>query len=196
MAKTLPINFDIPAEGAIASYDWFDFATGAGYKKFYCVGGYNSTEKQYILTTEDMRSDAENQSSGDLGAGTTNYSFDVTWGRPITIAGADAFMYFTQYTTVASTSYMTCTVYHVTVGGTETSIGSGISDTGGAVAPGHKKLFKFTLTKKSFGIGEKLRVKLSFTSNGSSNGFYYNGFIDSGGANVELSIRVPFIVQP
>ncbi len=192
MAENLPINFPIPNEGAIASYDWFDFATGAGYKTLYCVGTRNSTDPQYILSTVALESDAENQDSGALGAGTTNFDFELTFGRSVTIANADCYARHRQYTSVASSSYVTWTVYHVTTGGTATSIGSGVGDTGSATSPGHKKMVKFTLTKKSFGVGEKLRVRVAFTSNGSSNTLVF----DDGTGTNETYIKIPFLVQP
>lgn len=35
MADNLPVNFPIPAESAIASYNWTDIANGTGYATFY-----------------------------------------------------------------------------------------------------------------------------------------------------------------
>lgn len=184
----LPISFAIPGEAAVASYDWFDFATGAGYKQFYCVGGYNSVAKQYFLTTQALESDEENQFV-QIGAGTSDLDFDITWGKPIILAASPVY-FRVKITTTSATAYMTVNVYHVTTGGTETSLGQGISDTLPTDSD-HVKVFKFDITKKSFGVGEKLRINTILTSSGSSSSFVYN----AGTAGSEMSVQIPFEVQ-
>lgn len=189
MASTLPVNFQIVGEGAVSSYDWFDFATGAGYKTFYCVGGYNSVAKQYFLNTNAMESDELNRSV-QIGATTADLDFDLTFSRPITVAAAAAY-FRASCTTGTATCYITVNVYHVTSGGTETSIGQGITTTMDASSTEEVFALKFDLTKKAFAIGEKLRVNVILTSSANFSTMFY----DAGTSGKQMSIQIPFEVQ-
>lgn len=189
MAETLPISFAIPGEGAIASYDWFDFATGAGYKQFYCVGGYNSVAKQYFLNTTAMESDTLN-SAVQIAATTADLDFDLTFQRPIVLAAGSVY-FRAACTTSSATCYITVNVYHVTSGGTETSLGQGITTTMDASSTEEVLVVKFDITKKAFAIGEKLRVNTILTSSASNSTMFY----DAGTSGKEMHIQIPFEVQ-
>jgi hypothetical protein len=180
------------AEGRIGSYDWFDFATGAGYKKFYCVGGKNSVGAIYFLSSNLMESDAENTGTGNVGSGTYDYDFDITFGRPVTIAAADAFFRHKQSSTTAGNwCYMTINVYKVDLAAAETLIGQGVGDTTSGVSLNQVKMIKWALTKTSIGVGEKIRVNLIFTTNGNYTSFQY----DNGTSGNECYIYLPFVVD-
>ena len=163
----LPIEFRRSGEGAVASYDWFDFASGAGYKRYYCAGAYETTNPKYFLTTNsNIDGDYDNLSistSSDL-------DFDITFNTPLTIAGADAIFNWTIYlVNAAATSSVAINVYHVTSGGTETSIGTATSKTFTASGAGYiRQCLKFGLTQKSFGVGEKLRINVIWTETDAS----------------------------
>src|SRR3990167_10347556 len=203
MAAQLPVVFRSGSGDARFSFSWFDFATGAGYKTFQCVGGNSSGGATYFMSAGDMDSDGNNMSINTSG---TTLTFDITFNNPVTIAAADAFINWTDYLPGASkTSSIVFTVYHVDLAASATSLGTATSDTrtsGGTASTSHR-LLKAALTKKSFGIGEKLRVTVAWTHNDSSNSQLY---YDSMGTTVSesgtgrtvpksMTVDIPFVVD-
>ena len=177
------------AEGRIASYDWFDFAAGAGYQTFYCVGGKDNSGNQFFLSTQALESDAENVNTST--SSTADVDFDITFNKPVTIAGADAYFRCSITTGGGVSAYIVANVYHVTAAGVETSIGTGTCDSVAASQTNAIKSWKFTLTKKSFSIGEKLRVNFIFTSSGATSTFQHN----AGTTGNTLKAEIPFVVD-
>ena len=177
-------------EPKIASYDWYDFASNIGYKNFYATGGYDDAAKSYFLSPVLISSDEENCKL-TIGATTTELNFDITFNKPVTIAAADAYITFFLYHSGILNSYLQAILYHVAADTTETSIGGDTSNslvTAGADT--YYKCFKFTLTKKHFAKGEKLRLSLLYTGGGNFCTLFYDAETSQ-----ELSITVPFIVN-
>lgn len=192
MADTLPLNFPIPGDQIVASYDFFDFSTGVGYKTFYLVGPMNSGGAQRILSSNALESDTDNTGTGNVGTGATTTSWDTTFNRSVTIADAPCFFRHKASITGATCSnYMGVEVFHVR-GGVETSLGSGTGDTmtSGAAAT-HIKVLKFDLSKKTFGVGDILRVKTTFNATNNFNSWTW----DAGTAGNEATISLPFVVD-
>jgi hypothetical protein len=88
MADQLPVNFQIPAEGAVASYNWTDVASGSGYVTYY-LGGILTT---YFMS--ETRFYSGHASGGSYTSFTLNAAspimdkdFDILINRPITIKG-------------------------------------------------------------------------------------------------------------
>ena len=163
----MPTIFTDRANSISASYDWFDFAANAGYKLLYATGMENSAAETFVLTPEAIMSDAHNTGTTDLGAGTHEFNFDITFNSPVTVAAADAFVccYLSSTGAGVNTS-VRMTVFHVSTGAVETSLGTETSRivNNAAYSP---VSFNFALTKKAFAIGEKLRlcVELIVTAN-------------------------------
>jgi len=182
----LPVNFPLPSESASVSYDWFDFATGAGYKTFYGIGAQETTNKQYFLHTSLIESDVNNRNTDSLGEGSHVYNFDLNFSIPVTIAAGAAIAGIEISSTAAVSVYATIGVYHVR-GVTETSLGSAstrtISNTMDVEC-----VTKFNLTKKAFAIGDTLRLKVTLVSGGNSGKFVY-------AEATPLKISIPFEVK-
>lgn len=60
MAEVMPINFPLPSENAVASYNQEDIASGVGWVKFYCGV---TDDGNYILTTIPFTSSVSSQYS-------------------------------------------------------------------------------------------------------------------------------------
>lgn len=206
MGTELPIIFRGAGGDNRFNFDWFDYAAGAGYKTFYCCAGKNDSGAQYFLTTEQIASDNDNLSTGALGVGTVEVNFDVTFNNPVTIAAADCLIEFTGNANAANDSgYVIATIYHVNSAAVETSLGTvqsaTITSAGGASM--QRKSMKVALTKKAFGIGEKLRAEIQFVVSNASVTFYYDpssrtALTEGGtGASIpsDIRINVPFVVD-
>src|SRR3990167_5093806 len=175
MGTAIPVAFRSGGGDNQFSFDWFDYAAGAGYKTFYCCAGKDNSAAQYFLTTQTIASDNDNTNTGNLGVGTVEVNFDITFNNPLTIAAADCFIQFTGNAIAASDSgYVIATIYHVNAAAVETSLGTVQSSTVTSVGGGsiQRKSMKAALTKKSFGIGEKLRAEIQFVVSNASVKFY------------------------
>jgi hypothetical protein len=167
----IPIYYRKSAEGATASYDWFDFASNVGYKRFYAAGAtHASAAKVYFLTTTSgMNSDFENCGYDGNSA---DIDFDITFNMPIILAASNVYVNVsTRSQNAATTSHFHITVYHVT-GVTETSLGTIESSTitqGGAGSAYYRRAVVVPITEKHFKKGDKLRINLVWTC---SNGGY------------------------
>ena len=163
MATRIPEVFGTGSEGLTFNLDYFDYAAGAGYKRYYLAGAYDSVGKKYFLTTNSsLYSDLENSySSGDA-----DLDFDLTFNNPATIAAADATIDYSVWVSASNISIV-WNIYHVSTGAVETLLGTVTNHTfsngGNAWA---KQCVKLTLTKKSFSIGEKLRVNAIVNASG------------------------------
>jgi len=92
MAENLPVNFPIPGESSIASYDWVDVANGTGYIRYYLNVACTGTGTQgYTLSESGIYSNVVAWQSAAL---TTNANTEVfnnifvtTLNSPKTING-------------------------------------------------------------------------------------------------------------
>ena len=74
-----PKNFPPISEPLLPSYDWFDFGTNTGYKRFYCAG----TEEGVFLTTQTFVSG----SYSGIAEPTVDTDFDITFKTALDIKG-------------------------------------------------------------------------------------------------------------
>lgn len=171
---TLPLVFRKSPEVGY-QVDYFDYTTGAGYKKFYLAGGANAAGNQYFLT-----SDAAINSHYDnlILTKTINddVDFDLTFNTHTTIATAEAQACFTVYNPDnGKTLIVTINIYHVDKNGTETLIGT-TTDATLTATPSEsmkRRSFKISLTRKALNIGEKLRINIVLTGDADSTALVY-----------------------
>ena len=163
MASTLPIVFQ-GGSRAVASYDYFDYFSGAGYKKFYLGASGISGATVYLITTRAIDSSV-NTRSLTSSAYSANQDFDLTFNNPAIVKG-DAFFNITTQQAVSQNCWITVTVYKVDLAGSTLQIGigqhAGVNGTGSQQNIRH--CVKATLDNTHFGIGEKLRVNVKFTN--------------------------------
>jgi hypothetical protein len=116
------LNIPIPPESAIASYDFFDLATGVGYKEFYAMDGVNDTTNEKGLIT--FATIKANNGSTTAGAGVT-LDFDMVANSPLTLQGNAYVQTSWAYDTLGSGDTITTYVklYKVS-GGTPTQLGA------------------------------------------------------------------------
>jgi len=86
MADNLPVNFPIPSENAVASYNWVDVVTSQGYITLYGA----KTQSGYVLSSEVLYSDAVYTKKAFTDATFVlqlDLDYDVTIGKPLTLMG-------------------------------------------------------------------------------------------------------------
>ena len=197
----LPVQFR-QAAPLLFNVDFFDFISGAGYKRFYLAGLEDSVGQKFLLTNDTGLSADENNARL---LGTTDTDYDITFDNPVTIAAADASISYTVFASGAGGQSMTIvwTVYHVTSGGTETSLGT-VTDTGSDGVGGnawYRRSVKLALTSKRINKGEKLRVNVAATQTAATFGYYIDpsGLTVTGGtggsASPTADINVPFVLD-
>ena len=200
----VPNNFMFSAEQSTASFDYFDYATGQGYRKHYAGAAYDSASLKYFLTTQTIDGDGTNVA---VTINNTNIelNFDLDINKPCIIGGADSLVNWTTVQNNTIAVYCIFTVYHVR-GVTETSIGTIQSNTFTAtVSPTYlRRCSKIPLTRKKFAIGDKLRLEVKFYTSGASDSslFFDPGSrrteteTGSGGTiGTDLSIVIPFKID-
>lgn len=200
MGKDLPLKF-LKSSPFVFNIDFIDFATGAGVKNFYLIASRTSAAAEYAIATDTtLPGDSSVVRYGENA--TLEQDFDITFGNPATIAAADGSMSFSVNCEAAKTFDLTATVFHVTSGGTETPIGTGIAlQTTGAVK--ERRSFKFTFTKKFFATGDKLRVTLDTISTGAATRTFLDPSgretltetVGGGTINSQFIFSVPFEVD-
>ena len=160
----MPINFPLPSENAVASYDYYDIAEGTGMKMFYLV----SVHGDYILTENPIYAETVEYNTGES-ALTTEFTkimdvdYDLSsFNFPKTVKGTAvcSFSFFgcKRSGTAATTTKITVRVRKWD-GVTETEIGN--ATTGDLTTSGF--VYKTTsliipLTETNFKIGDILRV--------------------------------------
>lgn len=193
--KSAPLVFNV---------DYFDYAAGAGYKKYYLAGADDSTSDKYFLTTDSGLISDNNvfQISGN-GA---DKDFDLTFNNPMTIAAAEATLSYTVTLSGSNgdTFSIAWTVYHVSTGAVETSLGT-VTDAGsndGDPTNYQRRTVKLTLTKKSFGVGDKLRINAIITTNNATtfmkfdpSGHLTYTDVAGGTINSQAVVNLPFEID-
>ena len=162
---TVPVYFREPSSKVSFSFDWFDYAAGAGYKTFYPIRGHEDSGGISLLaqsTSFHSDSAANYQYTTQAGVGSTEHNFDVEFSKPVTVAAAVAYANFYMQTAGGATGRVEVEIFHVDTGASETSIGSELTDNQ-ATGFNYWKFLTISLTKKHFGIGEKLRVEVTIT---------------------------------
>ena len=186
----------------IFNVDFFDFASGAGLKKFYLAGLKDSVGDKYILTDDSgLIADSANYRVQDA----ADIDYDIAFSNPITIAASEATI---SYTVLASSAVgrshtVAWTVYHVAVGGAETSIGTVTDSTTQGTAGNScaRRTVKLSLTSKRINKGEKLRINAISTLSAAGTFLYYidpSGLYTTGGGSQDTSratVNIPFEVD-
>lgn len=92
MAEQLPINFAVPSEGAIASYNWIDLEAGFGYVDYYLCSSDDGTIYKRTLTTTAVPS-----SEASISTSANYYFISSVLNSPKTIEGTAYFGTFADY---------------------------------------------------------------------------------------------------
>ena len=164
MAEVLPINFPLPSESAVASYDYYDIAEGTGMKMFYLV----SVHGDYILTENPIYAETVEYNTGESEL-TTDFTkimdvdYDLSsFNFPKTVKGTAvcSFSFFGFKSGTAVTTTKITVRVRKWDGVTETEIGNA---TTGDLLSTAAKIYKTTsliipLTETNFKIGDILRV--------------------------------------
>ena len=171
MASGVPIVFRSGSGNLTFNVDYLDYAQNAGYKRYYACGGEDSAADVYFLTTKQL------YSSNSLvwtaaGNETKDLDFDITFNNPVYVAAADLSCSFTQM--ALSSCYTIITIYHVTSGGTETSLGTKTTKTRTGGSSIYRECLKIPLTAKGFAVGEKLRLNVQFVDTDAGNSKIYH----------------------
>lgn len=81
----IPVKYRVNGGEAIASYNFFDIATGAGYKTFYLADLYNVATKEYRLIGDIIYSSTGYTQSASNG--TLDLDFDLSLALPMQLKG-------------------------------------------------------------------------------------------------------------
>jgi hypothetical protein len=185
MAEKIPQTFSRVGENIVATFDFFELVSGTAFKRFNCTGTSNTGSGiEYFLTTTTPTGGTNSVS---IESGSQEINFDTTaFARPIKIEG-NASIHIPHFVTndtggaQTQTALLTVVVYHVDSSDTETSLGSETFENS-AVSLGIGAsqyvdvLMNITLTKKSVGVGEKLRISVTSnqTAGDGDHGFYFD----------------------
>jgi hypothetical protein len=137
MAQTLPINFPIPGESAIASYNYYDITDGTGITIFYGFTHNESGTTGYALSTNAMypysiKTLVSSAVDGLTKLGT--YNFDLILNAPRRIKGKARFIGSYGTTANAGGSRVALVVNLIKVsGGTPTTIATASTETSSEV---------------------------------------------------------------
>ena len=144
----LEVGYRKSAE-AVATYDFFDSILGAAFIKFYMATGSSGATTQFILTIDGSHvSDSLKMRQ----TGTFDLDFDILVDIPFTVAAREVVFNWLEGTGAGTIQW---TIYHVAVGGSETSLGTVTGNTNDVEA---KKSSRVIITSKRFKKGEKLRI--------------------------------------
>ena len=199
----LPVQYREGGGNFVFNVDYFDWAQGAGYKRYYFLGTKDSVGNKYALTTDNslLADDANVRLTG-----TASTDFDLVFNNSVTVANALCTASYTiEMDGTNSDSFtVAITVYHYD-GSTETSLGT-VTDTtttDGDPAKRERRTVQFTLTEKKFSKGDTLRVTVDTTVNAGTSGQFYMdpaGSISFTGTseqsiNSSSEINIPFKIQ-
>jgi len=203
--SNLPIKYRKGTNNLIFNVDYFDYLSGAGYKKFYLAGLTTTTgTNQYILTADNtIVADSDNSTIGGNG---TDLDFDIEFNNPATIAAADALASFPTVMSSGNADYFNVTIKVIHYdGSTETELGTVTCDSDdGDPTIKRRKTCKLALTRKFFAVGDILRVNITISSSQAA-GTHYT-YIDPSGhitdtdaaggtSTSDFSINIPFEVN-
>lgn len=160
MADQLPVNFIIPSEGAIASYNFTDIAAGTGIVTYY-LG--RMVSPFFLTNIQQIYSDVYTQSTTLTGNGDFfDQDHDVFINRPITIKG-DCYVNYATNVSASNGDIALTAKLRKWDGSTETEIASG---TGGASSATGQRMMLAKITVSSATTikkGEYLRLTILFT---------------------------------
>lgn len=168
----LPINIPVPAESAIASYDWTTLASGLGYVDFYPCCVQDTAGYKGILIEKAIKPSVGTATPFDtygvFKCSNPNTSVVIncdtnTFKFPRIISGK-AYLSFNAKEISGNNPETISGELFIVRGGVETSICTSITSTD--IPPTTEKAycFEFNITQTSFAIGDILRLKLTLTT--------------------------------
>ena len=165
----LQTKFRRSPEKAIASYSYFDIAEGSDLIEF--LPFLTTSDGSNLSGAMTINTSVYGASSGAANLTATNKDFDVVFNLPKIIEG-NAFCITPIRIQGTGNGKVYATIKHVDLNGVETTIGAqatseSVIGGGGGVSADKKVITKFTIARKKFKKGEKLRLNLSGASSGS-----------------------------
>ena len=211
MPEVIPQRFR-KSSPSIASYDYLDYVSGAGYRTFYAVNGEDSTGVFGFLSPVVMDSampgvaPLNDRRLQVATSATATVNYDITFGTSATIAGGEVYVnYSTRGLASGSTGSAVFTLKRVR-GADSTTIATSTSptiSTGGSESY-YRRGFKMTATETLLVDGDVLRLTVALTSV-SGAGIIINidpsnllGQVETSTSVViptSLIMRVPFVVD-
>ena len=167
MADGLPINFPLPPEAAVVSFDWEDFSSGEGLVDFNLYAVKDSAGTTYHIA-KDTPYSAEIYISHSGAGPWTDTFYTAEFNSPRTVKGTATlnFMSSEWQNAGAFNTIYNIKFYHYD-GSTSTQFGSTwVSQTlVGAAAPGLITAIvpKITLPEQDFKIGDQIKVEIITT---------------------------------
>ena len=163
MADGLPINFPLPSESSIASYDYTDLIDGEGKVRYNLYLSRDDSGTEYILGKDTPYS-----ADIDIGDSDTafEYNFDTGEFTSKRIIGGTATVNMAVYVSAgATTGTLTFRAIHYD-GSSETEIGTWTSDNlaSGAGVVIHDIVAKIPLSTKTFKRGDLFRLEIVWAS--------------------------------
>ena len=172
-----------------------DAAAGRSIQCYYGIIAQNQASTDYILTRDGGNSYPLIQESA---AGAFDVDFDLTINKPTIFAGI-AYIDFNQNLRVIGTPgvgqcYITFTVYHYD-GVTETSLGTVTTlNLSGSATTNRISKVKIAITRKSFKIGDTLRLTAYGALNAGAYATHVVGLhCDPSTAGNELKLNMPIV---
>lgn len=183
MADTLPINFPLPPESSIASYDYFDLADGTGLKQYYCGAGANSTitigdnfghissiadgilfDNPFYAELAAGKGDLHVTSANTSDGMSITLTFDLAPFNIPRIIGGFAYLQLSVYrnNTGTNTSQFSAVYQKVASGGGTTDLNTTTQFTF-AKNQSSTKFVRQQLTQTAFARGDKLRLVITIT---------------------------------
>jgi hypothetical protein len=204
MADLLPINFPVPSESAIASYDYTDIAEGTGVVKF--MGMVDMDDNGMLVTSESIGSHKAYRIIASGGSATLlNKSFDVTFNMPKTIKGkCICCIPVSGSAGNARDRSAAVTIYHVNAASTATSLGTDtgtdIGTASATIAANEVINVVINVAKKHFKKGETLRINVNATRSdtGGDDTIGHdpmNRTTDSSLTTSQMSFFIPFVLD-
>lgn len=212
MADQLPINFTIPGENVIATYDYTDIADGEAKTTLYLYSAFDTDTSTliYKLGKEQPHTHEENGTARrwiyDDGAGAAiEYNFDTgPLSVPRIVKGVAIFNAQLEMEGGVSGN-LTIKLYHVDSVGTETQLGNTYgpatwTDSGGSLK-NRKITIAFTIPKTLFSIGEKIRLEITMDRTAGGGGAEFKLYIspqNQGGTSTVTTVstlRIPFEIE-
>lgn len=173
MADQLPINFPLPGEPILASFDWVDVADGVGYVRYYLANMEDTDGKDYIMTRSQIYS-TDIFINPPTGGATTTYTFysPVFINRPRIMKGVLHFNFcygYIQSGAPPGQMDFTFKVYHYD-GTTSTQLGSTWESptilAGAASATTILNGQVEIATNQKFAIGDQIKIEFAATAVG------------------------------
>lgn len=201
MADVLPVNFPVPSESSITSYDYVDIIDGLGYSLFYGFYSFDGAMAgKFKLSGNATASDT----LGTLyPVGTNNYAFDSSiFNAPRTIQGTMILRYTVQGTNAGSNLDLTPSLSKVS-GGAETVIVTATSPYQTTGTTTKNCNINMTIPKTLLKKGDFLRLNMSGTSSGNTSYIMHDPInrssttpsINSGDYPTKLEVLIPFKLE-